>query len=163
MYPLILVPVDGSETAEHGFEEALVLARTLGSTLRIVNVVDVRLLPAEISAQAAVGELLEEWRENGCRLVAAAAARARAAGVQAEEAVLCDPGLRVSDLIVEEARRSGAALIVMGTHGRRGLRRITLGSDAELVVREAPMPVMLVRTARRAPAGEATVEAAQAA
>jgi len=149
MYPLILVPLDGSETAAHGFDEALVLARTLGSKLHIVNVIDVRLLPAELTSHTSVGQLLEEWREAGCRLVGAAASRARAAGVQAEEAVLCDPGLRVSDLIVEEARRSGAALIVMGTHGRRGLRRMALGSDAELVVREAPVPVMLVRAAHR--------------
>ncbi|HUP06694.1 MAG TPA: universal stress protein [Caldimonas sp.] len=160
MYRLILVPLDSSETAQHGFEEALALARTLGSTLRIVNIVDMRLLPAEISAHASVGQLLEDWREAGQRLIAAAAARARACGVNTEEAVLCDPGLRVSDLIVEEARRCGAGLIVMGTHGRRGLRRMTLGSDAELVVREAPVPVMLVRSAHAA-AGEA--EAARAA
>jgi len=155
MYPLILVPIDGSETAQNGFDEALVLARTLGSGLRIVNVVDVRLLPAEITSHTSVAQLLEDWREAGCRVVATAAARARAAGVHAEEAVLCDPGLRIADLIVEEARRSGAGLIVMGTHGRRGLRRMTLGSDAELVVREAPVPVMLVRTARPAAAARA--------
>src|SRR4051794_26424552 len=103
MYPLILVPIDGSETAQRGFDEALRLARTLGSALRIVNVVDVRLLPAEISAHTSVGQLLHQWREAGCRLVAAAASRARAAAVRAEESVLCDPGLRVSDLIVGEA------------------------------------------------------------
>ena len=163
MYGLILVPLDSSETAQHGFEEALGLARTLGCALRIVNVVDVRLLPAEISGHVSVGQLLEQWREDGCRLVGEAAARARAVGVRAEEAVLCDPGLRVADLIVEEARRCGAGLIVMGTHGRRGLRRMTLGSDAELVVREAPVPVMLVRSTPRAAAVATTVDCARAA
>lgn len=53
--------------------------------------------------------------------------------------------MRVCDLIVDEARRCGAGLIVMGTHGRRGLKRVALGSDAELVVRVSPVPVLLVR------------------
>ena len=49
------------------------------------------------------------------------------------------------DLILDAARAPGISLIVMGTHGRRGLRRLTLGSDAELVLRESPVPVLLVR------------------
>jgi nucleotide-binding universal stress UspA family protein len=51
----------------------------------------------------------------------------------------------VCDQIVQEARAVEAGLIVMGTHGRRGLRRVALGSDAELVLRESPVPVLLVR------------------
>ena len=147
MYPLILVPHDGSPIAERGFGEALALARALGSTLRIVHVVDARMLPAEISAAATVGQLLETWREDGQRIVRAAAEKARSAGVTAQDAVLFDPGGRVCDVIVDDARRSGAGLIVMGTHGRRGFRRLALGSDAELVLREAPVPVLLVRAA----------------
>jgi len=147
MYPLILVPLDGGPTAERGFAEALALARALGSALRIVNVIDARLLPAEMSAHTTVGQLLADLRAAGGRTVAAAAAKAHAAGVRAAEAVLFDPGMRVADLIVEEARRSGAALIVMGTHGRRGLGRFTLGSDAEMVLRQATVPVLLVREA----------------
>jgi nucleotide-binding universal stress UspA family protein len=53
--------------------------------------------------------------------------------------------MRVCDMILEEARQSGAELIVMGTHGRRGLSRVALGSDAELVLRESSVPVLLVR------------------
>ena len=56
-----------------------------------------------------------------------------------------DPAQRVSDLIADEARRVGAGLIVMGTHGRRGLLRLALGSDAEAVLRSSPVPVLLVR------------------
>lgn len=145
MYPLILVPHDGSPTAERGFVEALALARALRSAVRIVHVVDARMLPAEVSAAATVGQLLEDWRAEGQRVVAKAGQAARAAGVTAQEAVLFDPGVRVCDAIVDDARRSGARLIVMGTHGRRGFRRMALGSDAELVVRESPVPVLLVR------------------
>jgi nucleotide-binding universal stress UspA family protein len=60
---------------------------------------------------------------------------------------MCDPTLRVCDAILEEAKRSKAELIVMGTHGRRGLTRVALGSDAELVLRESAVPVLLVRAA----------------
>lgn len=54
-------------------------------------------------------------------------------------------GGRAADLIVDQAKQWNADLIVMGTHGRRGLRRLALGSDAELVVRSASVPVLLVR------------------
>lgn len=55
------------------------------------------------------------------------------------------PGIEAADVIVEQAKKREADLIVMGTHGRRGLRRFALGSDAELVVRSSPVPVLLVR------------------
>jgi nucleotide-binding universal stress UspA family protein len=147
MYPLILVPLDGSPTAQRGLTEALALARALGSTLRIVHVVDAHQLPAEISAAATVGQLLEGWRADGQRIVHQAGETARMAGVEAQEGVLFDPAGRVCDLIIDDARRAGAGLIVMGTHGRRGWRRLALGSDAELVLRESPVPVLLVRAA----------------
>lgn len=54
-------------------------------------------------------------------------------------------GARAADLIVDQAREWQVDLIVMGTHGRRGLRRLALGSDAELVVRSASVPVLLIR------------------
>ena len=73
------------------------------------------------------------------------ARQVRDAGVDVEAVVRYDPGLRVSDLIVREAVDGRADLIVMGTHGRRALRRLALGSDAELVLRESPVPVLLVR------------------
>jgi len=145
MYPRILVPLDGSPTSQRGFEEALALAELLGSTLHLLNVVDARLLIGEVSAYAPPEQLLEHWGAAGDRLLTAAAGRARAKGVTVDSAVRCDPGFRVSDMILREATDSGAALIVMGTHGRRGLKRVALGSDAELVLRESPVPVLLVR------------------
>ena len=147
MYPRILVPIDGSPTSESGFTEALGLAGRLGSALHLLNVVDARLLFAEVSAYTSPQLLLDDWRAAGDRLVADAVERARAQGLTADGVVRCDPGMRVCDTIVEEAKESGAGLIVMGTHGRRGLRRVALGSDAELVLRESPVPVLLVRRA----------------
>jgi nucleotide-binding universal stress UspA family protein len=145
LYSRILVPIDGSPAAQRGLDEALALAQRLGSSLQLLNVVDARMLIAEVSAHALPDQLLAQWRADGEELVAQASERARALGVPAEGAVRCDPGLRVADWILKEARDCGAALIVMGTHGRRGLRRLVLGSDAEMVLRESKVPVLLVR------------------
>lgn len=147
MYSRILVPIDGSPTAQRGLEEAMALAKRLGSTLHLINVVDARLLFSEVSAYVPPESLLQDWRTAGERLVAAGAQSARDAGVAVESAVRCDPGLRVCDMILQEARDAKVELIVMGTHGRRGLRRLALGSDAELVLRESTVPVLLVHDA----------------
>jgi nucleotide-binding universal stress UspA family protein len=145
MYERILVPIDGGATARRGLDEAIALAKRLGSKLQLLHVVDARLLIPEVSVFAPPVQLLDDWRAAGEKLLAEAVEHARASGVQAEGAVRCDPGLRVCDLILGAARAAGIGLIVMGTHGRRGLRRLTLGSDAELVLRESPVPVLLVR------------------
>jgi nucleotide-binding universal stress UspA family protein len=145
MYERILVPIDGSPTARRGLDEAIALASKLGSTLHLLYVVDARLLIAEVSVFAPPNQLLDDWRATGEKLLGEALALAKAQGVAADSAVRCDPGLRVCDLILQEVASVGAQLIVMGTHGRRGLSRLTLGSDAELVLRESPVPVLLVR------------------
>ena len=146
MYERILVPLDGSATARRGLAEAIALAARLGSTLQLLHVVDARLLIPEVSVFMPPVQLLDDWRAAGEKLLAEAVALAREHGVQADGSVMCDPGLRVCDLILNAARGPGIGLIVMGTHGRRGLRRLTLGSDAELVLRESPVPVLLVRS-----------------
>lgn len=144
MYSRILVPIDDSPTAQRGLEEALALAATLGSTLHLLHVVEAMLLIGEVSAYVPADRLLDDLRAVGERLVAEATAKARAKGVAVDGAVRCDPALRVCDVIVDEAKSAQADLIVMGTHGRRGFKRLALGSDAELVLRESPVPVLLV-------------------
>ena len=151
MYERILVPIDGSATASRGLDEAIALASRLGAELHLLNVVDARLLIAEVSVFAPPSQLLDDWRAAGEKLLAESLARVHAASLRGDGAVRCDPGLRVCDLIVQEARQCGAGLIVMGTHGRHGLRRMALGSDAELVLRDAPVPVLLVRAEEAAP------------
>jgi nucleotide-binding universal stress UspA family protein len=145
MYSRILVPIDGSPTARRGLEEAMSLAIELGSTLHLLNVVDARLLIGEVSAYVSPDQLLDDWRAAGDRLVTEAIGAARLKGITADSVVRCDPALRVCDVILDEAKRCGAELVVMGTHGRRGFKRVALGSDAELVLRESPVPVLLVR------------------
>ena len=104
-----------------------------------------------MSAYAPPDQLLADWRAAGERLVAEATKRALNKEISADSSVRCDPGLRVCDVIVQEAKDWGAELIVMGTHGRRGLRRIALGSDAEMVLRDSTVPVLLVRDPSETP------------
>ncbi|MCC7059677.1 MAG: universal stress protein, partial [Burkholderiaceae bacterium] len=90
-------------------------------------------------------DLVATMRRSGEEILAQARQAAQEGGVQAEFGSIEALGTRVSDAIIEEARRSQADLIVLGTHGRRGVRRLLLGSDAEAIVRHAPVAVLLVR------------------
>ncbi len=103
MYQRILVPIDGSPTSDLGCREAIQIAQGLKSKLHFLNVVDPRLLFAEVSSKVGPQELLDIWRAGGERLVAQAVAAAAAAGVSADSAVRCDSKMRVCDEILEEA------------------------------------------------------------
>lgn len=154
MYSRILVPVDGSETAALGLTEAIRLAKAAGARLRLVHVVN-ELIPMPYAAGYDLARLIDTLRVGGEALLAESRAAARAAGVEAETVLVEAIGGQAGAAIVRQASEWPAELIVMGTHGHRGLRRIVLGSDAEYVVRRTPVPVLLIRT--RAPAGELAV------
>lgn len=141
----ILVPVDGSATSAKGLAQALRLARENRARLRLLHVVDAysAISVPEIGA-ASVAPMLEAIRAAGEKTLARAARAAERAGLKAERALAEITGGRVADAVVSEAKRWRADLIVMGTHGRRGVGRLLLGSDAELVVRYSPVPVLLV-------------------
>ena len=145
MYTKILVPVDGSPTAECGLQEALKLAKGSSTALRLLYVVDQYPMLVDFAAAASYQEVQDDLRRYGKEVLAKAQAAAQAVGVAAEVVEREVIGGRVADVVVGEAEKAGCDLIVMGTHGRRGLSRLTLGSDAELVVRHAPVPVLLVR------------------
>ena len=145
MYTRILVPIDDSATAQQGFDEALRLAQQLGSRLQVLHVVDARRLFAESAPGASPEQLLELWRAEGRRLVDRHIDAARSCGIAADGVVRCDPGTRVFEAILQEAADAAVELIVMGTHGRSGLTRVALGSDAECVIRASPVPVLLIR------------------
>jgi nucleotide-binding universal stress UspA family protein len=142
MYRRILVPVDGSPAAVRGLDEAIRLAKLTGGTLHLVHALDA---PVLLGLDAYHTDVFGAMREAGKRIVEEMHARARAGGVEATT-FLSDvlPG-RVSDVVVEQAKACGADLVVLGTHGRRGVGRWLLGSDAEQIMRVAPTPVLLVR------------------
>ncbi|MBO9685678.1 MAG: universal stress protein [Mitsuaria chitosanitabida] len=152
MYARILVPIDGSPTANAGLDEAIRLALKLDATLVLLHVVNERPLMLETATAASFDEIRRQMLADGDRLLEDAARRALDAGVSSESAIKELTAGRVSDVIVREVARRGCDLVVMGTHGRRGVSRLIMGSDAELVVRESAVPVLMVRdsAARRA-------------
>ena len=161
MYERILVPVDGSATSNLGLDEAIKLARLTGGSIRLVHIVDQLTFAA--GAEVYTGDLVGMLREAGEKILGETKARAEASGVPVS-VFLCDTfGSRVCDLVVDQAQAWKADLIVIGSHGRRGMSRIFLGSDAEMVVRTAPVPVLIVRgsgDAASRPAGGAGSAAA---
>lgn len=146
MYQRILVPTDGSTTSEKGLAEAIALAKLSGGRIRLVHVVDA--LSVAIGADGFTSysaEVLPLLREAGQEILGGACKRVQDAGVDADVTLREVLSGRVSDEVLEEASAWKADLIVIGTHGRRGVRRLILGSDAEQVLRAATVPVLLVR------------------
>jgi nucleotide-binding universal stress UspA family protein len=97
-----------------------------------------------------VDNLLDNLRANGRRVLTKAEAAARDGGVEARTLLVEAKGRTIAEAILDQARKLRADVIVLGTHGRRGLRRVLMGSDAEAVLREARIPVLLVRSPERA-------------
>lgn len=145
MYERILVPVDGSDASHAGLNEALALAAEHQSSLRLVHVVDDLITMPIYEGAIFAGELIEQLRKQGRKLLDECAALCKKKGIACETVLTERVGGQAGVLIVEQAEDWPAELIVMGTHGRRGLKRIVLGSDAEYVVRHASVPVLLVR------------------
>ncbi len=145
MYGKILVPVDGSETSTLGVDEAIKIAKAQGSQLRLVHIVNEFILDYTYSAGLYATNLIESLVKAGKTVLDAAETIAQREGVRAERVLLESIGGPAADLILAQAQEWHADLIVMGTHGRRGLARMAMGSDAEQVVRAANVPVLLVR------------------
>lgn len=150
MYHRILVPLDGSQTAERGLREAIGLANLHKSRLVVIHVVDDFSSLIELSSVASYERMKAELGQFGNALLDKARLSAAGAGVQVETSVIAVTDKRVSTVIIDQAVKNGCDLIVMGTHGRRGFSRLTMGSEAELVARGSPVPVMLVKLERNA-------------
>ena len=149
-YRRILAAVDGSVASSKGLREALRLAKEQGAQLFIVHIVDESPAYAMYDAGAyATLDLVSLLRKSGAQTLAKAKAAAEKQGLRPKTILRETIGGSAAAAIVREAKKQRADLIVLGTHGRRGVRRLVLGSDAEHVVREAPVPVLLVRTGTR--------------
>ncbi len=167
VYPKILVPVDGSETSSVGLKEAIKVAKSQGSQLRLLHVVNEFVLDYSYGAGLYGSNLIESLREGGKKILEQAESLVRQQGVQVDGVLIESIGGPAADLILAQAKEWPADLIVMGTHGRRGLRRFAMGSDAEGVLRSATVPVLLVRDAatesKASQAAKGTVKAASGA
>jgi nucleotide-binding universal stress UspA family protein len=144
-YRRILAAVDGSAAAKRGLREAIRLAKVEGAELVILHVVDEFHAYALAENGGFVASVHGELRRAGQVIVDKALALARRGGVEAKIVLREVLGGSVAAQIVREAKKQRSDLIVLGTHGRRGIGRLVLGSDAEEVVRRAPVPVLLVR------------------
>jgi nucleotide-binding universal stress UspA family protein len=145
MYRKILVPLDGSATSARGLEEAVGLARVTGAELVLLHVIDAHPLAVEAATPDTWQKMLDGLRKHGQALLERAQATVRTHGVACD---MCLDELstgRVADSVVRLARDRDCDLIVMGTHGRRGISHLMMGSDAERVLHQTAVPVMLVR------------------
>lgn len=143
MYKRILVPVDGSDTSNKALVAALQMARENGGRVRLVHVLDEL---AFLSGYEVGADLLKVAQEYALKVLDDALAMAKSAGVPADTKLVEAPGVRIGEAVAEEARSWEADLVVAGTHGRRGIGRVLLGSGAEQVLRLAPVPVLAVRS-----------------
>lgn len=149
-YRRILVPVDGSPTSSAGLREALAIAKGQDAAVQLVHVVDYHyLVMTGLEAGAYVEDLMESLTQSGRRILKRAQAAAEKSGLPVSTVLLESPAGPAADAIVKQAKKWKADLIVIGTHGRRGVRRMLMGSDAEQIVRNSPVPVMLVRSPGR--------------
>lgn len=140
MYERILVPTDGSENSEDAVAHAVDIAGQYGAEIHALYVINTG---AVASPEPAFREeFIATGREHGEHAVSAVEAAAAAADVPVATAVI--QGTPYEE-ILDYADEHGIDLIVMGTHGRTGLRHFLLGSVAERVIRHAPVPVLLVR------------------
>jgi len=141
MYDRILFPTDGSEPAASVLDYAVAIAGEHGATLHVLTVADT----GQDTITRLEEDVVDALEGEGRRIVEEAAARASDRGVSVVTEVLRgDPHER----IVGYAGQVGADCIVMPTHGRRGLRRLLLGSVTERVINTAPVPVVAINPGR---------------
>ena len=144
MKPRILVPFDFSPPAERALAWATDLQKTTGGDLiQIVHAVNSRpattmetSLDSLLPSQAEIGQMERKMLDASRKL-----------GATATSAVIIRPA-PIGDIILDEARSGKADMIVMGTHGRTGIRRLFLGSVAEHVLRHTDCPVVTIHAHR---------------
>lgn len=151
LFKRIVVAIDGSPTARIALRTAIKLAADQQAALRIVLVIDV--VTGTIESPYDLADYENSVRRAGDRVLQQAAVAAGKAGIEAKTVRLevRSIGDRVADEIARNAKGWHADLIVIGTHGRRGLSHLFIGSVAESLVRIAQVPVLLVRGRRKSP------------
>lgn len=147
MYKRILVALDGSETSTRALQAALQQAAQNKGRVRLVHVVEELAYLSGFDPYGAYSsDLVKVLRENGTKVLDDGMAAARAAGVEADTVLYDNFGERLAEVVADAARSWEADLIVVGTHGRRGMGRVLMGSGAEQIIRLAPAPVLVIRS-----------------
>ena len=147
MYKRILVATDGSTLSRKAVKDAIALGASLGAGLVALTVVPRYPMSyfeggASISPQE-VGRIEKEWADRGQAIVDAVQKSAEAAGLKAK-AVVARSDL-VANSILAAAKKNKCDLIVMASHGRKGISRILLGSETQQVLTHGGIPVLVLR------------------
>ena len=155
-YQRILVAVDGSATARGGMHEAVALARLTGGRILLLHVLaePLRVSFAEVDPTQ-IQEFRRLQREEGQAVLRVATLEVEAQGIPVESVLDDGTDGALQDIVAGHAKRWMADLLVLGTHGRRGVGRMLLGSGAERILRVAPVPVLLVRAPAQVQASDA--------
>jgi nucleotide-binding universal stress UspA family protein len=141
----LLVPIDGSPTADKALDEAIRLASSSGAKVTLLHVMDaLSHMTGFESGTLYAEQILPLMRSAGENLLAQAGQKVLAQGLQVECILITEGPGRVFEHVAEHARNNNVDLIVLGSHGRRGMGRALLGSDAEQIIRHAPVPVLVV-------------------
>jgi nucleotide-binding universal stress UspA family protein len=145
MYKNLLIATDGSELAEKGVTHGLELAKALGAKVTVVTVSDpwTAFVAGDVGASFPVDEYERACEVNASAILAAVAKRAEALGVPCEKRYVKDQF--PAEGILETANKEGSDLIVMASHGRSGIQRLLLGSQANKVVTHSKVPVLVCR------------------
>ena len=148
MYQRILVPVDGSPTSDKALATAIQMAQAFGARLRLIHIMEeTAYLTGYDPFGGYAGDLIRIMRESGEKILEQGMTAAQTAGLAVDTVLFDDLGQRLGEAVANGAKLWNADLIVVGTHGRRGIGRLLMGSGAEQIIRQAPIPVLVVRAA----------------
>ena len=147
MYQKILVATDGSTLSKKAVSSAIDLAALSGATLVALKVVPrypQSYFEGGLALQAAeVSRVEQQWAEEGQATVDAVQKLAEAQGVKTKPVTVKSD--LVSEAIIAAAKKNKCDLIVMASHGRRGMKRLLLGSETQLVLTHSHIPVLVLR------------------
>ena len=147
MYKRILLATDDSKLSRKAEKSAIALAESLGAGLVVLNVVPdypVSFFDGSVSVSPQdVARIEQAWTDKGQSVVDAVVATAAKRGVQAKGALAHSD--RVAEAIMSAARKHKCDLIVMASHGRRGVARVLLGSETQHVLTHSTIPVLVLR------------------
>lgn len=147
MYQRILVATDGSTLSKRAVHSSIALAANLGAELVALYVVPrypVSYLEGSISiSHEDVARIEKQWNDRGQAIVDAVRTAALAAGVAAQSVLARSD--KVAETIITAAKKHKCELIVMASHGRRGIKRVLLGSETQHVLTHSSIPVLVLR------------------
>ena len=145
MYKHLLVATDGSELAAKAVEQGLALGKTLGAKVMIMTVTEpwTMVAPGEIGMTIPVDDYDEGVTEHATKILDAAKLQAKTSGTDCDDLHVKDR--YPADGILETAKDKGCDLIIMASHGRRGIARLLIGSQANRVVTHSPIPVLICK------------------